>query len=113
MPKKGTIVLIPFPFTDLSSHKVRPAVVLSYGLKGDDVVLAFISSQKTKRKELTDVIITHTGKGFKETGLKEDSVVRVSKIATLDRKIMLGTLGVVSVDIGKEIDAKIRILFGI
>ena len=111
MPKKGTIVLIPFPFTDLSSHKVRPAVVLSHGLKGDDVVLAFVSSQKIKRKEQTDVTITHKSKGFTETGLKADSVVRISKIATLDKKIMLGTLGVVSKDTSKEIDAKIKILF--
>ncbi|MFZ2303961.1 MAG: type II toxin-antitoxin system PemK/MazF family toxin [Minisyncoccia bacterium] len=113
MPKKGTIVLIPFPFTDLSSHKVRPAVVLSQGLKGDDVVLAFVSSQEQKKKELTDVLVTRTSKGFTETGLKADSVVRVSKIATLDKKIMLGTLGVVSKDTVKEIDAKIRILFGV
>lgn len=113
MPKKGTIVLIPFPFTDLSSHKVRPAVVLSHGLKGDDVVLAFISSQEPKKKEPTDVPIVRTSKGFTATGLKADSIVRVSKIATLDKKIMLGTLGVVSKDTGKEIDARIRILFGL
>lgn len=113
MPKKGTIVLIPFPFTDLSSHKVRPAVVLSHGLKGDDVVLAFISSQKIKRKETTDVVIAQTSKGFTETGLKADSIVRISKIATLDKKIMLGTLGVVSKGTSAEIDAKIKILFGV
>ncbi|HBB44200.1 MAG: hypothetical protein UW27_C0011G0008 [Parcubacteria group bacterium GW2011_GWA1_44_13] len=113
MPKKGTIVLIPFPFTDLSSHKVRPAVVLSHMLKGDDIVVVFISSQKPKKKEPTDVLIVCESKGFKETGLKVDSVVRVSKIATLDKKIMLGTLGFVSKDTSKEIDAKMRILFGI
>lgn len=111
MPKKGTIVLIPFPFTDLSSHKVRPAVVLSARLKGDDVVLAFISSQESKKKEPTGVLISRTSKGFTETGLKEDSVVRVSKIATLDKKIMLGTLGIVSKDIEKEIDSKLKIIF--
>lgn len=113
MPRKGTIVLIPFPFTDLSSHKVRPAVVLSQGPKGDDVVLAFISSQEQKKKEPTDVLIARTSKGFTETGLKADSVVRVSKIATLDKKIMLGTLGVVSKDMMKEIDSKMKILFGL
>lgn len=113
MPKKGTIVLIPFPFTDLSSHKVRPAVVLSDGLKGDDVVLAFISSQESKKKEPTGVLIARTSKGFTETGLKEDSVVRVSKIVTLDKKIMLGTLGSVSKETGKEIDSKIKTLFGL
>lgn len=113
MPKKGTIVLIPFPFTDLSSHKVRPAVVVSQMNKGDDFIVAFISSQKLKTKESTDVLVMRESSGFSDTGLKMDSVVRVSKIATLDKKIMLGALGAVSKDTSKEIDTKIRILFGL
>lgn len=113
MPKKGTIILIPFPFTDLSSHKVRPAVVVSQGLKGSDVVVAFISSQKFKKKETTDILLGIGSKSFSETGLKVDSIIRVSKIATLDKKIMLGILGVVNKDTGNEIDVKMRILFGL
>lgn len=113
MPKKGTIVLIPFPFTDLSSHKVRPAVVVSQATKGDDLIVAFVSSQKPKMKESTDVLVLRESIGFSDTGLKVDSVVRVSKIATLDKKIMLGTLGVVSKGTSKEIDTKLRTLFGL
>lgn len=113
MPKKGDVVLILFPFTDLSSNKVRPAVILSQTLKGDDLVVAFISSQKPKRKEPTDILILRRGSGFAETGLKTDSVIRVSKIATLDKKIMLGVLGTVSKDTKKEIDLKLKILFGL
>jgi mRNA interferase MazF len=40
---KGRIVLIPFPFTDLSASKLRPALVLYEGEQ--DVVVAFISSR--------------------------------------------------------------------
>lgn len=113
MHKKGSIVLVPFPFTDLSAHKVRPAVVLSYGLKGDDIILAFISSHAPKKKEASDVPILRESKGFVETGLKVESFVRVSKIATLDRKIILGTLGIVNKETGREIDSKIKLIFGL
>ncbi len=42
---RGKIVLTPFPFTDLSASKVRPAVVISNSLRsGADVILAFIST---------------------------------------------------------------------
>jgi len=113
MPRKGTIVLIPFPFTDLSSHKVRPAVVVSEALKGADIVVVFISSQKPQGRGSMDVLITQGSVGFLETGLKVTSIVRVSKIATLDKKIMLGTLGVLSKRTQKEIDSKLKILLGL
>lgn len=113
MPKKGDVVLIPFPFTDLSSQKVRPAVVVSDVTKGDDIVVVFVSSQKTHRRNPMDVLITHDTPGFSETGFKTDSTIRVSKIATLDKKIMLGVLGAVPKRSQKEIDSKLKLLFGL
>ena len=41
---KGDIVVIPFPFSDLSSSKRRPALVLA-GLKGNDIILCQITSK--------------------------------------------------------------------
>ena len=51
---KGKIVLIPFPFTDLTATKLRPALVLYEGEK--DVIVAFISSRTDKPKPV-DIII--------------------------------------------------------
>ena len=43
--KRGTIILTPFPFTDLTKNKVRPALVVSSNKRNDnDVIIAFISS---------------------------------------------------------------------
>ena len=91
--KKGDIVLIPFPFTDLSGSKNRPALVLVSGEM--DVTLAFISTQ-LKWKEDTDVLLKPT----KENGLKIESVVRLSKLATIDKELAIGRLG--------RIDSKTR-----
>jgi mRNA interferase MazF len=79
---KGKIVLIPFPFTDLSSTKLRPALVLHEGEK--DVVVAFISS-RTENLEPTDIIIDKKQPEFKQTGLKLTSTLKIDKIATISR----------------------------
>ena len=87
----GKIVLIPFPFTDLTSSKIRPALIISAKNKqNNDVILAFISSQKSK-----------TGLKVKKdhrNNLKVDSVIRFDKIATLNKKLILGELGEISRD---------------
>lgn len=64
---KGKIVLVPFPFTDLSSRKLRPALVLHEGNR--DVVVAFISSRLPTEKCSTDVMIYEESKDFKGTRL--------------------------------------------
>ena len=84
--KKGTIVLIPFPFTDLKGNKNRPAVVLfSTEL---DVTVCFITSDL---KWETEYDITLTPTEF--NGLKTKSLIRVGKIATIDTELILGELG--------------------
>ena len=87
MYKQGTVVLVPFPFTDLSGTKVRPAVVLSHKLSGDDLIVLFLSSKKGRG--VYDVpLIPNT-----QNGLKMPSVAKCTKIATLDCKVVLGEIG--------------------
>lgn len=105
--------MTPFPFTDLSSTKVRPAVIVSDSIKGDDIVVVFVSSIKSKRLQKTDVVISSSSKAFSQTGLKTDSIVRVGKIATLDKKIILGEIGGMNKIVVKEIDKKLKTLFGL
>ena len=112
MPKKGKIVLIPFPFTDLSASKASPAVIISSFLHGESIIVAFISSVKN-RIQKTDIILNSQDKNFSKTGLKADSVIKIGKIATLDKKIILGEMGEISIDKEKEINKKIKILFGL
>ena len=106
MPKQGTIVLVPFPFTDLSAMKVRPALVLSAKSVKADVLVAFISSKNKKGGEY-DVAVSPSS----ENGLKVASVIVCSKIATLEKTVILGELGVAEERVLKQVKAKLATLF--
>ena len=83
---KGDIILITFPFTDLSGSKLRPTVVLSANEL--DVTVCFITTQ-LQWQELTDVPLLPTS----FNGLRKQSLIRTSKIATLDKTLAKGLLG--------------------
>ncbi|MBT3348931.1 type II toxin-antitoxin system PemK/MazF family toxin [bacterium] len=86
----GKIVLIPFPFTDLTSTKIRPALIISAKNETADLIVAFISShQKSDGLPI---------KKSAENGLKVDSTIRFNKIATLNKKLILGEIGEISRD---------------
>lgn len=108
MYKKGTIVLVPFPFTNLSGNKVRPAIIISDGKVGDDIVVVFITSQeKMKGSNLVTI------KPSEENGLKVMSKIVCAKIATLDAKVVLGELGVVSDTLLTAVDVQLRKVLGL
>jgi mRNA interferase MazF len=102
--QKGDIILIPFPFTDLSGNTNRPALVLVNGEM--DVTLAFISTQ-LKWKEETDIIMKPSG----GNGLKKESLLRLSKIATIDKSLALGLLGKIDGQVMKQVNHNLTKLF--
>lgn len=83
---KGDIILITFPFTDLSGSKLRPAIVLA--ITHLDLTVCFITTQ-VQWQESTDVLLLPNT----TNGLKRQSLIRTSKIATLDRTLAKGLLG--------------------
>ena len=99
---------VPFPFTDLSGNKVSPALVLHAKSRGDDCIVGFISSVH-KKEGVLDLAV----EASKSNGLKVNSVVKVEKIATLQKKIVIGELGILEPAYMKEIDKTLRILFGL
>ena len=101
---KGKIVVITFPFTDLTSTKLKSALVLNEN--ENDVVVVFISSRIEKASN-NDILIDEQHTEFKKTGLKVDSFVRVDKIATLSKRLIVGELGKVGPKLKKEINDKI------
>ena len=101
---KGDIVLIPFPFTDLSGVKNRPALVLIE--TRSDITISFITTQ-IKWEEDFDIRIEPTN----ENGIKKSSLIRLSKLATVDKDLVIGRLGRLT-EVGlSEVDKNLLTLF--
>jgi mRNA interferase MazF len=88
---KGDIVVIPFPFSDLSSSKRRPALVLA-DLSGDDILLCQITSQPS----IENTSISLEVADFKDGGLPVSSFVRPTRIFTADKGLIIRKAGTVS-----------------
>ncbi len=108
MSKRGKIVLVPFPFTDLLGQKVRPALIVSNQPKSSDVVVLFITSQnKGKLPFLVPILPSDSN------GLKTKSSIVCNKIATLNSKVILGELGEVESEVLNQIDTELKKVLGL
>ncbi len=88
---RGSVILVPFPFTDLSAVKRRPALVVSsddYNRATGDVIIAQISSKTRSRPRPGD----HLVNDWKGAGLLLPSLVR-ARITTLHTSIVIKVLG--------------------
>ncbi|ELS04620.1 PemK-like protein [Xenococcus sp. PCC 7305] len=110
---KGDIVLVPFPFTDLSATKLRPAVVLWVDLLGRDVTLCFISSQNVNSLNSEEFIIEAKDPEFILTGLKVTSKVRVSRIVTIERNLITRKIGKLGTNFFQQLNQCLRKAFKI
>jgi len=108
---KGKIVLVPFPFTDLTAAKLRPALVLYEGKR--DVVLAFISSRISTQPSEADVLLESAHEGFEKSGLKVDSMIKLDKLATVLKALIVGDLGELDEETREEVNRKLELLLKI
>jgi len=85
---KGDVVVIPFPFSDLSNSKRRPALVIAK-LKGDDVILCQITSQA----RMDGYNIQLTAADFSSGSLPLVSNIRPSMLFTGNTETILKKAG--------------------
>jgi len=86
---KGDVVVLLFPFSDLSSSRKRPAVVVAK-LSGDDLILAQITSSAVRSDEYA---IHLEAEHFKQGQLSIPSLIRSNKLFTADKSIILNKIG--------------------
>ena len=92
--ERGDVVLVPFPFTDLTTHKQRPALVISskyFNAHSADIILLGITSQVGKNPAQSDYNLTSDEQ--RQAGLPKPSVVKAAKVATLNQALIRKTLG--------------------
>ena len=97
-PEQGDIILIPTPFTDLSSQKRRPVIVVSnnvYNHLTDDIVVVAMTSNP----KIVDYSFTITTVDLERGKLNRPGQVRADKIYTLSKSIVVKTFGHVSLQV--------------
>jgi mRNA interferase MazF len=91
--KKGDIVLIPFPFSDLNATKIRPAVVISETFdKHKDIIIAAISSVVPKKISKYEILLLPNP----INQLRKNSILKVDRIVTIKKSLVVAQLGKLS-----------------
>jgi mRNA interferase MazF len=109
---KGKVVLVPFPFDDLSATKVRPAVCMTNPLGAHrHVILAFITSRVPIPLVNSDILLDAAASDFSTTGLRVSSTLRLHRLMTVTTSIIQRELGRLSARMQTEVNTKLRDLF--
>ncbi|MEW6040713.1 MAG: type II toxin-antitoxin system PemK/MazF family toxin, partial [Elusimicrobiota bacterium] len=99
---KGDVIVVPFPFSDLTQAKRRPALVITT-LDGSDIILCQITSQQVKDK----YAILLNENDFSDGSLKQPSNIRPNRIFTADKSIILYRIGHIKFEKINEVIEKI------
>ena len=110
---RGDVLLTQFPFTDLTGTGLRPCLVVSPGLIGQDLIVAGISSVVREGVIATDVLLDTSHPAFRQTGLRVQSVIRLHKLATIEQSVIRRRLGHIGPKLQAEVDQCLRISLGI
>jgi mRNA interferase MazF len=94
---KGDIVVLPFPFSDLSESKKRPALVIAHGEYGDMILCQITSKSSTGAIELKD-------KDFQDGTLKITSYIRPRKLFTADTSLISYKVGKIRKEKIKDVE---------
>jgi len=91
---RGSLILVPFPFTDLSATKRRPALVISpdhFNEKGEDLILVAVTSKFPS--DLSEIEVPLEKDDLKEGILPKRSIVRLTKIFTMHSSLIVKKAG--------------------
>ena len=105
LPSVGTVVILPFPFSDLSGSKLRPALILADAGRGDWILCQITS------KSYADPLAIELAHGFSEGGLRLSSYARPGKLFTANSTVFLRQTGILNSEtFQKVLDSVVSLL---
>jgi len=113
--KRGDVVIVDYPYSDATGRKVRPALVVQADSKNqvlDDTIIALVTSQLRRRWD-THVEIDISTPDGKRSGLRLPSAVQCENLYTIDKKLILKSIGTLSGALMQRVDTCLRLALGI
>lgn len=104
-PSAGSVVLVPFPFSDLSQSKLRPAVVLADAGRGDWILCQLTSSPYSDA-----AAVRLANADFKKGSLRVVSYARPGKLFTANQELLVSEVGVLN---GEAFDRVLDAVIGV
>jgi mRNA interferase MazF len=109
---KYKVVLVPFPFDDLSASKARPAPCLTDPIGPHrHVILAFITSRVPVSLLATDLVIDPSDPDSASTGLRVSSTLQLHRLMTATTTLIRRELGKLSPRMQSQVNERLRKLF--
>ena len=93
--KEGDVVIIPLPQAD-GKIKDRPAIILREMPPFSDVLICGVSTQLRQAVKDFDEIISRSDADFGQSGLREESLIRVGFLVVVPRSKIVGSVGSIS-----------------
>lgn len=106
MIEQGSLLLVPFPFSDQSGRKVRPVIIISnyfFNEDSEDILVVGVTSNLSKDK----YSIPLTNKDIEEGNLLTPCCIKVENILKIDKELIIKKIGRIRKDVFNQIISKI------
>lgn len=111
--QSGDIVLALFPFSSHKGSKVRPCLILAQCEVPEDYIIAYLSSSAFAASLSSRIKIERNSDIEDITGLKVTSYLRVDKLYTLHRSVIVGKIGRLPLSLDNQVKAALKKLFNL
>ena len=112
LPTRGDVVLVDYPFTSGSGFKRRPALVVQNDrdkARLTNTIIAMITSHTARAYEATQLLIAVSTPEGQRSGLRQDSVVACCNLFTIEKRLVLQRIGILSDSLMSQIDVCLKV----